>query len=71
MNTSASNIPAWFRRLLDEEALVASNVEKLTAYFGTEGYRVLAFHQQFLLQKQLAAMTEYREILRARISIGI
>lgn len=56
-------------RVAEEREALNTKVEALGTFIGTPTYHSLTHAHQFLLRKQLLAMTEYLDILDARLAM--
>ena len=57
------------KRVIDEKRELDAKIELLTNFIGTPTYHTLTHENQFLLRRQLVAMSEYSAILRERIDL--
>lgn len=64
----ASDLPPHQQRVIDEERDLSERLSKLEVFVQTDKYVTLSTIDQQLLSRQLAAMTIYCDILRARIT---
>lgn len=55
-------------RVVEEHTELEQKVERLGAFIGTPTYHALNNAEQYLLRRQLLAMSEYLDILAARIA---
>lgn len=55
-------------RVVEEHTDLEQKIERLGAFVGTPTYHALNQAEQYLLRRQLLSMTEYRDILAARIA---
>lgn len=56
-------------RVAEERETLNTRVEALEAFIGTPTYHGLTHAHQFLLRKQLLVMSEYLDILDARLAM--
>jgi hypothetical protein len=57
------------KRVIDEKKELDDKIEALTNFIGTPTYHSITHQDQFLLRRQLVAMSEYSAILRERIDL--
>lgn len=57
------------KRVIDEKKDLDTKIEALSTFIGTPTYHTLSHEDQFLLRRQLVAMSEYSAILRERIDL--
>ena len=57
------------KRVIDEKSALDLKIEGLSNFIGTPIYHTLGHEDQFLLRRQLVAMSEYSAILRERIDL--
>lgn len=60
----------FLERLEQEENELASKIISLQVFMGTDAFEELSEGNQYLLDKQLEAMTEYVNILGTRIELN-
>ncbi len=60
----------FLERLKEEELDLASKVVKLSEFMLTDAFEQLSEGNQYLLEKQLEAMSEYLDILGTRIELN-
>lgn len=60
----------FLERLEQEENELASRIISLQVFMGTDAFEELSEGNQYLLDKQLEAMTEYISILFTRIELN-
>jgi hypothetical protein len=60
----------FLERLKEEELDLASKVVKLSEFMLTDAFEELSEGNQYLLEKQLEAMSEYLDILGTRIELN-
>lgn len=70
-NGVRTDAPDWFKRLLSEHKELQERCFKLSAFLGNEeAIGKVSYEQQILLDKQYAAMVEYKNILALRLTIA-
>ena len=57
------------KRVIDEKHELDTKIEALSAFIGTPTYHSITHQDQYLLRRQLVAMTEYSSILKERIDL--
>ncbi len=60
----------FLERLEQEESELLNKAAKLQEFIGTDAFEQLSEGNQYLLDKQLEAMTEYLNILGTRIELN-
>ncbi len=64
----ANSLPPWQQRVITERDELSEKIGKLAAFQSTEAFPQLDPEDQERLNKQMAAMCEYRCILSERIA---
>jgi hypothetical protein len=64
---NAAGVPAYVQRVVEEHAQLVERISKLDSFMGMLDFERVSIRQQFLMQKQIAAMQEYAWILNERI----
>lgn len=55
------------KRVLDEKRALDEKITKLDAFINTETFHQIPLDERNVLQKQLAVMRQYSDVLRERI----
>ncbi len=66
---NATGIPPYQQRVIDEKAKLDSDLDKLIAFLSTESFAGLDKVNQELLHAQVAAMTDYSNVLIERVAL--
>jgi len=70
-NGVRTDAPDWFKRLHAEHKELQERCVKLSAFLGNEeAIGKVSYEQQILLDKQFAAMVEYKKILHLRLTLA-
>lgn len=59
--------PNWMQRVVKEHAELVQNIAKLDAFITSDAFHAASIRQQYLMNRQIAAMQEYAWILNKRI----